>query len=624
MHFPALKRMGILGLVLFPVLLSSCHPKERLAPPNIVWLTTEDNSVHYLKLYDEHGVAMPNVEALAAEGLTFDRAYSNAAVCSAARSTLIAQCYGPRLGSHYHRKMKKVPMPEGLKMYPAYLKAAGYYTTNNNKEDYNIIKGQDVWDESGKEASWRHRAPGQPFFHIQNFMTTHESRLHFSEESFEAGETDFDASKAFVFPNHPQSDLFRYTNALYRDKHSEVDAQIGEVLAQLEEDGLMENTFIFFYGDHGGALPGSKGYLYETGVHVPLVVYVPEAYKHLVDFEKGSRVKAFVDFTDIPATTLALAGVPLPKGIDGKPFLGEGIDAEEINQRDEVYLYADRFDEKYDMLRAMRKGSMKYIRSYQPFNYDGLYNEYRYKQLGYQQWKAMYVAGELNEVQSAFFEARPPELLFDLERDPYETHNLSDDPAYADSLLMMRALLQEQEMAMPDLSFYPEYYLIQKAWDNPVAFGQLHKKDITRYLKIADLQLLPYQDAEAQIVEALASDDAFDRYWALCVASRFAAEAKPLAPQVRSIAQHDTVLINKVRAAEFLAIALQEDPTAVMTEALYASEDEVEALLIMNSITLMADIHYHYHFAIDRAQVKVDLSAKNSEVARRIRYVESL
>lgn len=618
-------KLSLLGIAMAVLsLFSACTAKEQLPPPNIVWITSEDNSVHYLKLYDENGVSTPNIEALAAQGLTFDHAFSNAAVCSAARSTLISQCYGPRVGSHYHRRLEKVPMPEGVEMYPAYLKAAGYYTTNNNKEDYNINTGEQVWDASDKKATWRNRAEGQPFFHIQNFVTTHESRLHFTQEEFEKGETVASQENMFIFPNHPQTDLFRYSNARYHDKHVQMDKQVGEVVAKLKEDGLMDNTFIFYYGDHGGVLPGSKGYIYESGVHVPLVVYIPENYKHLVDFERGERVDGFVDFTDIPTTTLKLAGVEIPQGIDGKAFLGEGVTAKDVNKRDEVYSYADRFDEKYDMVRAMRKGNFKYIRSYQPFNYDGMFNEYRYKQLGYQQWKQMYIDGELNAVQSAFFETRAPEMLFDLDADPYETKDLSNDPAYAKKLQEMRTLLQKQESSMPDLSFYPEYYLIKNAFENPVAFGQANKETINRYMAIADLQLIPFAEAKSSLEEALASEDAFDRYWALCACSSFATEAKSLADKAQEIALNDSELINRVRAAEFLAIALDKSPVEVMSNAFYSSLDEAEALLIMNSIVLMADINYDYQFSLDRAKFQVDISDPRSEVLTRVKYVESL
>ena len=159
-----------------------------------------------------------------------------------------------------------------------------------------------------------------------------------------------------VQPNHPQTELFKYTNAVYRDSIQLVDQKIGEVIDELEKDGLLENTFIFYYGDHGGVLPGSKGYVYETGLHVPLVVYIPSKYTHLADAEIGSKNGGFVSFADFGATVLNLAGIEIPKEMDGKPFLGKNIKAEEVENRDEAYSYADRHDEKYDMVRAVRKG----------------------------------------------------------------------------------------------------------------------------------------------------------------------------------------------------------------------------------------------------------------------------
>jgi uncharacterized sulfatase len=135
--------------------------------PNIVWLVSEDNSVHYLKHFDEHGAPTPRIEALAAHGLTFDHAFSNAPVCSVARTTLATGCYGPRIGTQYHRRSVSVPLPDGMKMFPEYLRGAGYYTANNNKTDYNAIPGKNVWDESSRKASWRKRKDGQPFFYAK-------------------------------------------------------------------------------------------------------------------------------------------------------------------------------------------------------------------------------------------------------------------------------------------------------------------------------------------------------------------------------------------------------------------------------------------------------------------------
>ncbi len=243
--------------------------------PNIVWIVSEDNSKHWLRLYEEGGAAMPNIEKLAENGLVFQNAFSNAPVCSVARSTLITGSYAPRIAAQYHRRAAMAPMPEGLRMFPHYLREAGYYTTNNSKTDYNL-SDKGMWDESSNKATYRNRDSEQPFFHVQNFGRTHEGQLHFTEEFMEENATQTDPHAIKVFPYHPDTPVFRYTYAKFQDHHNETDTQMGEFLARLKADGVADNTIVFYYGDHGGVLPRGKGYAYESGLNVPLVVYAPK------------------------------------------------------------------------------------------------------------------------------------------------------------------------------------------------------------------------------------------------------------------------------------------------------------------------------------------------------------
>ena len=599
---------------------TACSQKEKpVEHPNIVWIVSEDNSKHYLKMFDEHGAETPNIESLAEHGLTFTHAFSNAAVCSAARSTLISSSYGPRLATHFHRKLQQVPMPNGVEMFPAYLKKAGYHTTNNAKEDYNIIKNDNVWDMSSKKATWRDRKPGQPFYHVFNIETTHEGRLHFSREDMKKG-TITDPNSVFVQPNHPQTELFKFTNAFYHDKIQQMDKQVGEVIAKLKEDGLYDSTFIFYYGDHGGVLPGSKGYINEMGVHVPLVVHIPSKYQHLVDATPGSKTDGFVSFVDFGATVLNLAGVELPKGIDGNPFLGKGVTSADLESRDETFSYADRFDEKYDMVRAVRKGKYKYTRNYQPFNFDGLMNNYRYKQLAYQEWAKLYAEGKLNEVQSQFFETKQPEALYDVETDPFETNNLADKAEFATVLKDLRANLNNRIKSMPDLAFYPEFYLKQQGFNNPVEFGQQHKQDIAAYIDVANLTYLSFEDAKSKIQENLKSEDAWKRYWALIACSSFGEKANDFVAIAKEIAKSDSELINRVRAAEFLGLIGVQNPVEVMTNALYDSKDGAEALLILNSVVLMKDGARKYVFNFKEDKINKEV-LEESQVLRRLEYI---
>ncbi|OEJ98684.1 sulfatase [Flavivirga aquatica] len=601
-------------------LLNACKAQsETYIPPNIVWITSEDNSKHYMQLFDEHGAKTPNIEKLANNGVIFTHAFSNAAVCSAARSTLISSSYGPRLATHYHRKMEKVPMPNGLEMFPIYLRKAGYYTTNNWKEDYNIIKPDSVWDDSSKKASWRNRKAGQPFFHVFNIGTTHEGKLHFNEEDMKL-KTITNPDSCFVFPNHPQTELFRYTNALYHDKIKKMDKEVGQVINQLEKDGLLENTFIFYYGDHGGVLPGSKGYLSETGLHIPLVVYIPSKYKNLVNVKPGTKSDGFVSFIDFGPTVLNLADAEIPKGIDGKPFLGKGVTAKDLESRDETFSYADRFDEKYDMVRALRKGKYKYIRNYQAFNFDALMNEYRYRQLAYKEWRKLYEEDQLNDIQAKFFKTKQPEALYNLEIDPYETNNLANQSDYSKVLLDMRKKLNAKITNMPDLSFYPEFHLIKNAFNNPINFGQKHKADIHKYIETANLSLSDFESVQSKIEDGLNSKDPWERYWALITCSNFGKKASPMIRLAKKISKSDSEPINKVRSAEFLGLIGIQNPVELMTNIFYNVEDPAEALLILNSIVLMKDCDHKYTFNIDTKKVNKNVF-KDKLIKFRIIYI---
>lgn len=578
--------------------------------PNFMWLITEDNSKHFMKLFDEHGPETPNIEKLAKEGVKFTHAFSNCPVCSAARSTLATSCYGPRIGTQYHRKIKPVPLPQGLRIFHAYLQDAGYYCSNKKKTDYNFLSDKKAWDSS---EDWRGRKPGQQFFHMQSFAVSHEGSLHTKETV----EPKPESASVFIPPIHPETDIFRNTYAQYHNQIRKADQDVGNVVSELEKDGLLEDTFIFYFGDHGGVLPGSKGYIYETGIHVPLVIRIPEKWKHLVDLNRGASAEGFVSFIDFGPTLLHLAGVKVPDGVDGRPFMGPGITAEDLNKRDESFSMADRFDEKYDLVRALRKGKFKYMRSYQPFNFDGLHNDYRYKMAAYVEWRDLYHAGKLNKAQSLFFEPRSPEALYDIEKDPYETNNLAGDPACAEKLVELRKRLTGIVKGMPDLSMYPESYLIREAFDNPTAFGQEHKAEIAQLIDIADLSLVPFSEARAGIEKALSSKNPWERYWGLIVCSTHGKSAVCFVDLAKKISGDDPELLVRVRAAEFLGLIGAADPVPVLMDVLAKSEDPAEALLALNTVVLLRDGKPGYKFSIKAEDVK----SRGGEIARRLSYL---
>ncbi|WP_419194157.1 sulfatase [Novipirellula herctigrandis] len=556
--------------------------------PNFVWIMSEDNSTSYLRHFDTNGAPAPHIEALAEHGITFDRAFSCAPVCSVARTTLITSCYAPRIGTQYHRRSKMAAMPSGLKMFPAYLRQAGYYTTNNSKEDYNATKSDDVWDASSKKASWKNRPePSTPFFHVVTTTLSHESSLHFPETTLKES-TKTDPSQVSLPPYFPDTEVFRYTLARYHDRIMAVDNVVGKIVEELTQAGELENTFLFYFGDHGGVLPRSKGYLFESGLRVPLVVRVPEKWKGSVARELGSRTDGFVEFVDFGPTVLKLAEVEIPSGIDGNPFLGKGTDAKEVDGRNETFGYADRFDEKTDLVRSLRIGDLKYIRNFEPYYPDGLQNNYRYKMLAYQQWRDLHNEGKLNKVQDQFFVPKTVEALYDLQSDPHEVHNLASDPKFSKTLAQIRARLNERLKAMPDLSFATEAGLYNMAMDNPVAAGQKHREGIGRLIDIANLSLLPFAEAEPKLRQAIESKSPWEQYWGLIAACCFGPDAAPLSDTVKPLLEKAQPLV-VMRAAEFMALATDDDPRPALYRAISGCSIEPEALRVLNSAVFLHD-----------------------------------
>ena len=606
----------ILSLVIICWFIELSYSAEPTKRPNFVFIVSEDNSIHYLRLYGNKLGITPNIERLADNGLTFNHAFSGAPVCSVARSTLATAMHAPRVGFQYHRKSALAALPPGVKPWSQVLRENGYYTTNNAKTDYNFnVNRKEVWDMSSNKATWRNRPnKAMPFFHMQSFADSHESRLHFPLKQMETP-TKTSPDDVMLQPYFPDTPIMRYTKGRYYDRIRVIDSQVGKIVNQLKEDGILEDTFVFYFGDHGGVMPRSKGYAYESGLHVPLVVRIPENFKKLIDHKRGTRTNGFVSFIDFGPTLLNLASISVHKELDGQAFFGKGVSAADLANRDEVFGHADRFDEKFDMVRTYRKGKWKYIRNYQSYYADGLQNNYRYRQLAYDNWRNLYRAERLNPVQRQFFERRSVEQLFNLEKDPHEVTNLAADPAQSKRLAEMRGLLKNKMKSINDLSFYPENRMVTTALNDGVAFGREHSKQISRLSDLADTALRPFSEVKQALASSLQSKGALRRYWALKVCSNFGEKAKSLAIAAMPLLNDENLMV-RVRAAEFLGSIKAVDPMPTLYGVVNNAETEQALMIAFNTIVYLRDQVGHKY-----DPEKVKLKFNKGEVYRRVQYL---
>jgi len=424
--------------------------------PNILWISCEDISAD-LGCYGDAYARTPTLDRLSEEGTRFTNVFGVAGVCAVNRSCIISGMYPTTIGTH-HMRCRAVPPPE-IHCFTEYLRAAGYYCSNNSKTDYNFDNPVTAWDESSKTAHWRNRAAGQPFFCVINLTRTHESKIRVPEEQFAAitknltAEQRHDPALAPLPPIYPDTPVIRRDIARYYDLISAMDRQVAEILRQLDDDGLRENTIVIFWSDHGRGLPRYKRWVYDTGLHVPMIVRWPGV---LAPKSVDDRLISFIDFAP---TVLSLAGVPIPKHMQGRAFLGDQTGAD----REYIYAARDRMDETYDIIRAVRDVRYKYIRNYEPYKPYAQTISYGEEMPTMQELRRLHAAGKLTGPQRLFFaDTKPVEELYDTQTDPYEIRNLANDPSHSEALHRLRLAHELWRKETADVGLTPEAELWER------------------------------------------------------------------------------------------------------------------------------------------------------------------
>jgi len=484
--------------------------------PNILWISCEDISPH-LGCYGAPHAKTPVLDGLAAQGVRYTHAFTVAGVCAPSRCGIITGMYPSSLGTDYMRCVAQPP--PHVKCFTEYLRAAGYYCSNNAKTDYQFKHPPSAWDDCSRHGHWRNRAPGQPFFSVFNLEITHESQYRTRGEEYAKKSArlrpedrqDPDALTTLP-PYYADTPETRRDWAQYYELITVMDYQAGDLLRQLQEDGLADDTIVFWWSDNGMGFPRAKRWLYDSGCRMPMIVHIPARFRIEGQAAPGSADDRMISFLDLGPTVLNLAGVAVPEHMDGRPFLGPNLPP----PRQFIFGARDRMDERYDLIRTVRGSRYRYVHHYEPFF--PYYQRLQYREITPTmiELRRMHAEGKLLPAAEQFCANRKPiEELYDTESDPHEVHNLADSPQHKEELRRLRRVLREWMVATKDLALIPEAEVVEleKRYGN--------RYDILRAPENRGLQERLFAVVEAgeagriaKLREALADRQPSVRYWA--------------------------------------------------------------------------------------------------------------
>lgn len=560
---------------------SSCTQQEKSQDlPNILWITSEDNSP-FLGCYGDSLATTPNLDKLASEGYLYTHAYANAPVCAPTRNTIITGVYANSGGNQNMRST--YPHSEQITMYPEYLKASGYFCTNNSKTDYNTNFSDLLWNELGKTAHYKNREIGQPFFAVFNYTVSHESSIH---KYTPTEDLIHDPAKVALPPYHPDTPEMRHDWAQYYDKITELDTQVGELIKELEESGEAENTIIIYYGDHGGVLARSKRFVYESGTRVPFIVSIPEKYKHLRPAKKvGTEIDRLISFVDLAPTLLSITDIDIPEFMQGNAFLGN----QKTEDPEYVYMFRDRMDERFDMSRAVRDQKFRYIRNYYPYRIYGQHLEYLWRAPSIASWEQAFLNGKCNEIQSKFWNTKPSEELYDTENDPWEVDNLAGNPEYSMVLERMRKANKDWILDIKDAGFIPESEIGRISETEAIYdFVRSGKVNHEKIVEAAEISTMGRVEDLDNILEFIKNEDVSIRFWGVTGILILGENARSAIPELTNLLTDNSGDVVSL-ACEALYNLGEKDLARKGLIGVLANNNEFARTRALNTIDIIGD-----------------------------------
>lgn len=547
------------GIFFFPS--KVCSGQNDYERPNILWITCEDISP-YLGCYGFEQAETPNLDKLAEQGIRYTHAYANAPVCAVARSTILSGMYATTLGTHQMRT--RTQLPPTIPVYPRILREAGYYCTNNVKKDYNSNLQNDntIWDESSNTAHYRNRKPGQPFFAVFNNTVTHESQLsnnriqHYIENNQIPEKPRVNPADIKLPPYHPDLPEIRQDWARLHDLITLMDKQTGNLLLELENLGLADNTIVFFYSDHGGQLARSKRYIYNVGTQVPFILYLPKKWQHLAEKKPGDTDNRMISFVDLAQTILSITGCDIPEMMQGHVFIG----AEKEEAPDYVHFYRDRMAERYDFSRALTDGRYYFIRNFMPHRPRGRDTRYGFTvQANWRAWEKYFETGKCNEIQSQFFQPKSSVELFDTDSDPWHVTNIAEEPKYQKIITQLSNELDRWMIETRDIGLIPEPMFHQlvgegKKYETIYEYAQSDEYPVEKILSVAKSSSLGDKDKLKIYISFMKDENPVIRFWGayaifLTNVVRFDVQSLLI-----DMAENDRFAANRIVASQALAV----------------------------------------------------------------------
>jgi arylsulfatase A-like enzyme len=459
--------------------------------------------------------------------------------------------------------------------------------------DYNYVrKGVLAWDESSRKAHYDNRKPGQPFFAVFNTTSSHEGQLtekavgNRRKKGVLPPKTRIAPEDIKFPPYHADTPIVRRDWSIYYDNVTLMDNQVGKLLKELDEKGLAEDTIVFYYSDHGGALPRGKRNIHDSGTRVPFIMRFPKKWAHLAPAGPGEWVDQPVSFVDFPATVFSLAGVPIPRQFEGRAFLGDR--AAEL--QDHVFLFRGRMDERYDTVRAVRDRRYRYVQNYSPHRPWGQQYSYPFRVMpSMGSWYRAYLDGKCNPVQARYWQPKPSEEFYDIESDPYEVRNLIDDPRYAEKIARMRNILKRDIVRTRDIGLVPEGMFERLAADKTLyEYAQSDAYPIKRIVEVANFAVSRDASSLDKLIAVCNDPHPVIRYWGATgclILQKKAARAKG---QLKAMLKDEWMDI-RVVAAEALSYLGETDLALQTMKPIIRGKEGFVTLAALNALDFMLD-----------------------------------